>query len=135
MSVKIEKIEYKGWPSSYRVTNGEVELVVTGDVGPRIIRYGFVGGRNLFKEFPGELGKSGESTWRNRGGHRLWVGPEYPPDSPITYCADNSPVNIRVAGATLIATPPLEREAGVQKRIVVRMAASLSMSTSPRAKP
>jgi hypothetical protein len=124
MSVKIEKVEFKGWPDSYRVTNGEVELIVTGDVGPRIIRYGFVGGRNLFKEFPDQLGKSGESAFRIRGGHRLWVGPEYPPDSPITYSIDNSPVNIRVKGSTLIATPPLEAAAGVQKQIVVKMAAA-----------
>jgi hypothetical protein len=71
MTVKIEKINYRGWPNSYRMTNGEVELVVTGDIGPRIIRYAFVDGRNLFHEFPSQIGKSGESTWQNRGGHRL----------------------------------------------------------------
>jgi hypothetical protein len=38
------------------MTNGEIELVVTGDIGPRIIRYGFVGGRNLFHEFAGQMG-------------------------------------------------------------------------------
>ena len=74
-AVKIEKVNFKGWPNSYRMTNGEVELVVTGDIGPRIIRYAFVGGRNVFKEYPDQIGKSGESTWQNRGGHRLWVAP------------------------------------------------------------
>ena len=49
--VKVEKTAYKGWKNCYRVSNGEVELIVTGDVGPRIIRFGFVGGQNLFKEF------------------------------------------------------------------------------------
>ena len=53
--VKVDKIEYKGWKNCYRVTNGEIELIVTGDVGPRVIRFGFVGGQNLFKEFPDEL--------------------------------------------------------------------------------
>src|SRR5713226_7659237 len=123
-AVTIEKIDFKGWPNSYRMTNGEVELVVTGDVGPRIIRYGFVGGRNLFKEFAGEIGKSGESTWRSRGGHRIWVGPEVPPTSPITYAADNFPVAIELKGDTIVATPPLEREAGLQKQIVVKLATS-----------
>ena len=37
--IKIGKINYRGWPNSYRMSNGEVELVVTADVGPRIIRY------------------------------------------------------------------------------------------------
>ena len=34
--VKVEKMEYKGWRNCYRVSNGEIELVVTGDVGPRV---------------------------------------------------------------------------------------------------
>jgi hypothetical protein len=120
--VTIEKIDFQGWPNSYRMTNGEVELVVTGDVGPRIIRYAFVGGQNLFKEFPDQIGKSGETTWQNRGGHRLWVAPEAPPSSPITYAADNFPVTIKLKRGAIEAMPPLEREAGLQKQIVVKMA-------------
>jgi hypothetical protein len=46
-AVKVEKTSYQGWQNCYRVTNGEVELIVTGDIGPRVMRYGFVGGRNL----------------------------------------------------------------------------------------
>lgn len=123
-AVKIEKINFKGWPNSYRMTNGEVELVITGDVGPRIIRYAFVGGQNLFKEYAEQIGKSGEKEWQIRGGHRLWVGPEVPPPSPVTYALDNFPVHIEVKGDTIEATPPLEREAGLQKQIVVKLAAS-----------
>jgi hypothetical protein len=37
MSLRIERIDFKGWSSSYRMTNGEVDLVVTGDIGPRVI--------------------------------------------------------------------------------------------------
>lgn len=47
-AVTVEKTNYRGWPTSYRVSNGGIELVVTGDVGPRIIRLGFVGGQNRF---------------------------------------------------------------------------------------
>ncbi len=57
-AVRIEKIAYQGWANCYRVSNGEIELVVTGDVGPRIIRCGFSGGQNLFKEFAEQLGKN-----------------------------------------------------------------------------
>ena len=124
-AVTIEKINYKGWPNCYRMTNGEVELVVTGDVGPRIIRYGFVGGQNLFKEFAEQMGKSGEKDWQIRGGHRLWVGPEVPPPSHTTYALDNFPgPRIVVKGDTIEATPPLEKESGVQKQIVVKLASS-----------
>src|SRR5689334_6210153 len=77
-AINIEKIQYRGWPNCYRISNGEVELVVTTDVGPRIMRYGFVGGPNVFKEFEEQMGKSGEPTWQPRGGHRLWIAPEDP---------------------------------------------------------
>ncbi|MGP0072514.1 MAG: hypothetical protein ACLPWF_11355, partial [Bryobacteraceae bacterium] len=49
-AVKVEKTAWQGWPNCYRIANGEVELIVTGDVGPRIMRYGFAGGQNVFKE-------------------------------------------------------------------------------------
>ena len=48
-AVKIEKTSYAGWPNCYRMTNGEVELIVTTDVGPRVIRYSFVGGQIVVK--------------------------------------------------------------------------------------
>ena len=74
-AVKIEKIAWQGWANCYRISNGEVEAVVTTDVGPRVMRFGFVGGQNLFKEFSDQLGKSGEKVWVARGGHRLWFAP------------------------------------------------------------
>ncbi len=119
--VRIEKTAYQGWPNCYRVTNGEIELIVTADVGPRIMRCGFVGGQNLFKEFTEQMGKSGETTWQPRGGHRLWVGPEV---VPVTYALDNGPIKVSVRGAVLEATQPVERETGLRKIMIVKMAAS-----------
>src|SRR5260370_41943898 len=84
--VKVEKTEYRGWRNCFRVTNGEIELIVTGDVGPRIIRFGFVGGQNLFKEFPDQLGKSMEKKFQLRGGDRVWKAPE---DPVATWATDN----------------------------------------------
>ncbi|MGE5568156.1 MAG: hypothetical protein ACM3S5_03875 [Rhodospirillales bacterium] len=118
-AVRIEKINYKGWANSYRISNGEVELVVTSDVGPRIMRYAFIGGQNLFKEFTDQLGKSGEKEYTIRGGHRLWVAPE---TLETSWALDNSPVNIEIRGAELVATGPVEPGTGLQKQIVVRLA-------------
>jgi len=39
-----EKRDYFGWPESYWLSNDEVELVAPSEIGPRIVRYGFVGG-------------------------------------------------------------------------------------------
>ncbi|MGI0134549.1 MAG: hypothetical protein ACREBW_06300 [Candidatus Micrarchaeaceae archaeon] len=60
----VEKIEYGGWKNCYRVSNDSVEIIVTGDVGPRILRYGFIGRQNLFKEFQDQIGKTGESNFK-----------------------------------------------------------------------
>src|SRR5579862_3212972 len=109
-AVSIEKINYKGWPNSYRIANGEVELIVTSDIGPRIMRYGFVDGQNFFKVFGDQLGKSGEPAWQFRGGHRLWLAPE---DARLTYAPDNSPVEMDVQGSTLTSTQPVEPSTGL----------------------
>ncbi len=117
-AVKIEKTNYKGWPNSYRITNGEVELIVTSDIGPRIMRYAFVGGQNVFKEFAESLGKSGEPAWVLRGGHRIWAAPE---DAVRTYAPDNGPVRVVVNGGVLEATEPVEPLTGLEKQIVVKL--------------
>jgi len=116
--VKVEKMEYKGWRNCYRVSNGEVELIVTGDVGPRIIRFGFVGGQSLFKEFPEQLGGTREEKYQHRGGDRVWKAPE---DAIATWAPDNVPVQITVIANGLIARAPVEPLTSLQKEIEVRM--------------
>ncbi len=118
-AVKIEKIQYRGWPNCYRISNGEADLIVTTDVGPRVIRYGFVGGQNLFKEFDAQIGKTGESAWQPRGGHRLWMAPE---DPVLTYALDNSPVHYERKGDAVVLTGDVEKETGLQKQIVIKLA-------------
>lgn len=119
--VEIEKVSWGGWPNCYRITNGEVYLIVTSDVGPRIMRYGFRDGQNLFKTYEDTLGHSGESEWMLRGGHRIWAAPE---QAPRTYAPDNGPVEIDVTSGVLSATQPVEPTTGLQKKIVVQLAPS-----------
>jgi hypothetical protein len=117
--ISIERIDFKGWANSWLVSNGEVELVVTGDVGPRVMRYGFAGGQNFFKEFAGQMGKAGEAAWQPRGGHRVWIAPEDPVKS---YAPDNDPVSIEVRGGEITCTGPVEALTGMEKTITVKMA-------------
>ncbi len=118
-AVKVEKIDYKGWHNCYRVSNGEIELVVTGDVGPRIIRFGFPGGQNLFKEYADQLGGTGEPKFQLRGGSRVWKAPE---DPVATWAPDNVPVEIIPTPTGLIARAPVEPLTQLQKEIEVSMA-------------
>lgn len=117
--VKVEKIAYLNLPNCYRLSNGTVEVIVTTDVGPRIIRYGFVGGENMLAELP-PADKSDPDKWNVWGGHRLWTAPEAMPRS---YAPDNSPVEHRQEGPSAVRlTQPVERTTGVQKEIVVTLA-------------
>ena len=68
-------VEYRGWKNNLRLSNGDAELIVTLDVGPRIISYRLADGRNVFHEAADQLGKSGEAEWVGRGGHRLFLVP------------------------------------------------------------
>ncbi|MBI4889898.1 MAG: hypothetical protein HY821_04680 [Acidobacteria bacterium] len=118
-AVKIEKVAWQGWPNCYRISNGEVELIVTSDVGPRVMSYGFVGGQNFFWVQKETAGKTGQPEWILRGGHRIWVGPE---DIKYTYPPDNSPIAVKIQDGVLIATQPVEKETGIEKQIEVRLA-------------
>jgi hypothetical protein len=120
-AVKVDKTAYKGWPNCYRITNGDVELVVTSDIGPRIIRFGFVGGQNVFKEFPDQIGKSGEAEFQLRGGHRVWKAPE---DPVASWAPDNVPVQIELAADGLTAREPIEPLTKLQKEIEIHLAPS-----------
>jgi hypothetical protein len=120
-ALKIEKTNFRGWPNSYRISNGTVEVIVTGDVGPRVMRYAFIGGQNLFKEFAEQMGKSGEADWQARGGHRVWVAPE---DRVKSYAPDNGPIHVEVKSDVLEATEPVEPLTGLEKKIIVKMAPS-----------
>jgi hypothetical protein len=117
----VKLIPYGGWKRNALLSNGEVELVVTADVGPRIIRLAFAGCRNLFAEFREQRGRSGEKEWAIRGGHRLWIAPEV---KPLTYEPDNGPVRmeaVRNGVRTVQTTGPLS---GVRK--------SMEIAVSPR---
>jgi hypothetical protein len=115
----IEHIRYGGWENNVRLSNGKIELVVTLDVGPRIIRLGTVGGENLFNEFADQLGKSGEPDWQIRGGHRFWHSPEA---IPRTYVLDNFPVQYeQLTDLSLRVIPVPETENGIQKQIDIAM--------------
>lgn len=120
--VVMTKVDYHGWPNSYRIGNGLIEAVVVTDVGPRIVELGPAGGPNLFYTRPAELGGRGEPHWVFRGGWRLWVSPER---IETTYALDNAPCTVEITeGTTLRVTAPIQPAAGIQKRIDVTLDSS-----------
>jgi hypothetical protein len=121
-TLTVDKVAYKGWKNNLRLANADAELIVTLDVGPRVISYRPAGGKNVFKEYPAQLGHSGEKDWQIRGGHRLWAGPE---DLTRTYAPDNTPVAFkRLRSGSVRFTQPPDRPYGIRKEIDVRLADS-----------
>jgi hypothetical protein len=117
-AVRVETVEYAGWAHNLKLSNGTAELVVTLDVGPRVISYRLADGRNVFGENADELGKSGEPGWVARGGHRLWTAPE---DLTRTYSPDNGPVGHDVGGDGVVRVrQPVDRY-GIRKEMAIRL--------------
>jgi hypothetical protein len=86
----IKQLKHAGWEHNLQLANDKVELIISLDVGPRVLSYKTPKTENVFKTYPEQLGKSGESEWMIRGGHRFWIAPE---DEVLTYVPDNVPVN------------------------------------------
>jgi hypothetical protein len=116
--MQTEIVQYKGWNRCLRISNGIIDLLVTLDVGPRIIRLGFVGKDNEFCEFPDQVGQVGGSEWRSYGGHRLWHGPEV---MPRTYYPDNTPVQFEDHKTFIRFISDVEKDNNVQKEIDVEV--------------
>lgn len=107
----MEIVSWGGWLRCARLVSGETEMIVTLEVGPRVVRYGLIGGPNELRENPAEMGLFGGDEYRSYGGHRLWIAPEH---KERTYVPENSEVEVAEAGFTTPMDP-----FGLQKTITI----------------
>lgn len=114
----VEQVMFRSWPHCRRLSNGTADVVVTTDVGPRVVRYGFVGKDNMLCEVHDEDGITGGDRWHTFGGHRLWHSPEV---SPRTYQPDNAPVPFEDGEHSITLKPPAETATGIQKELEVSL--------------
>jgi hypothetical protein len=115
----IEKVEYRGWKNNLRIANATAELIVTLDVGPRVLAYRKPGGFNVLKNYDEMMGGTGEKAWQIRGGLRFWLAPE---DLTRTYFPDNRPVaHTQLGDLAARFTPPPEEPYGIQKVMEIRL--------------
>ena len=97
--VTVTEITYKNFGRCVKLDNGTASVIITVDVGPRIISYCLNGRENMlledvdreFRDDSQELRDyfGGDKTWYIYGGHRLWSSPE---SYPHSYVPDNEPV-------------------------------------------
>jgi hypothetical protein len=119
-TVSITAENYRGWPRTYRLSNGLIEARVVTAIGPRIVDLRAAGGPNLFYLRDAEAGGTGEEEWKFRGGWRLWVSPER---RETTYALDNASCEATVEnGATLRVTAPPQPAAGIRKEVEIALA-------------
>lgn len=112
----LQSIEYAGWKNCLLLQHNSLRLIVTLDVGPRIINLRHAGGDNLFKEFEAELGKTAGEEFMLFGGHRLWHAPE---SIPRTYSPDFDPVAYSWDGESLKLQQVTEPATGIEKGMEV----------------
>ncbi len=129
--VEIKEINYGSWGKCVQVTDGKLEFLATLDFGPRIIRFGKIGGENVFyedveknitkegmeEEFAKVYGEE-LGVWYIRGGHRLWTSPEALPRS---YYPDNEPVAYEKLENGIRLIPPAQRANNFQMEIEITM--------------
>ena len=118
--IRVQIKEYHGWPNAYWLCNESLELVVLGDVGPRVLRYALRGGENQFHEFPDQAGLCGSDEFRLYGGHRLWVWPEV----ARTYFPDNRRLEVATHRSGAAFTAPVESVppgTSLQKKISIEL--------------
>ncbi len=121
--LQIETVDYAPFGQCCRISNGIIEAFVTLEMGPRVIRFGFVGGKNVFAEHMPE--SLDPSTWNILGGHRLWHAPE---DLVRTYVPDNAPVEMNVIEGVVTFTQAVEAGTGIQKRIEITLEPSMAVA-------
>lgn len=126
--IKTEIKNYLDYGKVLSISNGVIEAYVTVDVGPRIIRFGFIGGQNIMcdnravmapkddQEFQSFFGKG--KKWEILGGHRIWTSPE---SYPHSYYPDLEPVKYEITDSGAIFTPNAEQENGMQKQMEIKM--------------
>jgi hypothetical protein len=116
LAVKLDHV-HSGWRCA-RLANEKVEMVATIDVGPRIIRFAFLGQANELFENPADRGQRGGREWRPYGGHRLWHAPEA---MPRTYAPDNDPVDASISRGAVILWQAVEPSTGIEKTMELRL--------------
>lgn len=112
----IERIAWGGWPGCYRLTHANRRVIVTADVGPRLLWFGAAhnDAPNQFYVDAAARGRTGDTGFVLYGGHRLWHAPEH---AQRTYQPDNAPVAVTTDGDSVTFRAPTEAATGIQKAL------------------
>ena len=129
MACEIKEIEYKNYGKCLSISNGVIEAIVTIELGPRVIYFGFLGKENVLytdlerkycytdESISNYYGKN--SVCYAYGGHRLWTSPERMPES---YYPDNQPVIYAILPESVSFAQQPQKENGLSLTMEIIMA-------------
>lgn len=119
---------YKDYGRALEIENGKIKAVITLDIGPRIIFFGFIDGQNIMCDNRKLLGGRTDADyeklfgagkkWENLGGHRIWAAPE---EWPLTYTPDDMPVSYKKTDSGAVFTCDASEKAGFEKCLEISM--------------
>lgn len=128
MSVEVKEINFENYGKCVQITNGLIDVAVTIERGPRIVRLGFVNEANLLyndldRKYVCRNDKmaehyGNEAAFYCYGGHRVWLSPEKMPD---TYYPDNEPVVYGIEPDGVSFTPARQKRNEMQLNFQVLM--------------
>ena len=95
---KAKKVTFEGWKNCIEISSGKFRVIVSTEIGPRVIGAFYGNSKNLFHVDPALAGKKAEKGWVNYGGHRLWHSPE---TKERTYEPDNGENKVTVIEMTI----------------------------------
>lgn len=114
--VTFNEIQYGAFGRCMEITNGLLEMVVTLDIGPRIIRFAMADGENMMAELPEKVEPI--NGWKIWGGHRLWTSPE---EMPRTYELDNAPIEYELIENGIVLRHPRDPISGMIKEMEITL--------------
>ncbi|MGI6702070.1 MAG: hypothetical protein ACOX3U_06420 [Christensenellales bacterium] len=118
--------EYKNFGKVYKIRKDNLTVMVTVDIGPRIIYFGDSEYNLLYEDISRQFRKGGEyfdknyfqgAEWLNLGGHRLWKSPE----DLASYSPDNTPVTVQERGNAVAFIKQAEKTIGLIKEIEIEI--------------
>ena len=115
----LEEIEHREFKRCLKISNGDAEIIVSLDFGPRILSYALDGSENILGWHPEAAVQTDLGKWHPYGGHRLWVAPEHMPRS---YAPDNDKVNYLVENERSALFSKAADAAGFEKQFRVTLA-------------
>ena len=123
--IQVKETTYGNFGKCLAISNDTMEIYVTIDIGPRIIKCNLLGKENLmFEDIRREKNNDvscvfGEGKmWQIYGGHRMWLSPE---KFPETYYPDCEKVVYSVHATGAVFTAPIQAVTGLQFSMNISM--------------